>query len=448
MTQLPERPNVLVVIPHDLGVCLGCYGYPSVRTPRLDAFAGGGVRLAQHFAAAPECTPSRASMFTGLQTHQTGLMGLCHRGWEFDAEAVHLAQYLQRGGYATHLFGQQHETGGDPARLGYDHCHAQDDHMSAAVSGAVVSFLERQPARGAQPWFAHVGFIDPHRASRWPDDSSFDPDTIEVPPYLPDSPAVRDELARYYQAIEYMDNAVGCILDALRASPAYEQTLVIFTADHGSPFPRAKSTFYDPGIRTPLICQWPGRIEPGTVHTPLISNLDLCPTVLEACGQLVPQGLAGRSYWPLLCGRDYRQRDAVDGVLYYDATYDPMAYVRTERFKYIHSFVVTAADARGADPAVLARHDMGTWIRAGDTDVQRSAAWQAIPGPHDPVPVEELYDLQRDPLEQTNVATDPDYAAAVDQMRARLTTMLRETNSPLLNGHVSPDRSRTGNQPV
>ena len=121
-----DRPNVIIMIPHDLGVCLGCYGNAGVRTPHIDRLAHEGVTLTNHFAAAPECTPSRANMFTGLQTHQTGLMGLCHRGWEFDDDAVHLAQHLRNGGYETHLFGNQHETQGDPARLGYEHVHSQN----------------------------------------------------------------------------------------------------------------------------------------------------------------------------------------------------------------------------------------------------------------------------------------------------------------------------------
>jgi len=446
MGESSDRPNVIVIIPHDLGTCLGCYGNRRVRTPHLDRLASEGVRLANHFAAAPECTPSRASMFTGLQTHQTGLMGLCHRGWGFDADAVHLGQYLHRSGYETHLFGHQHETHGDPARLGYEHIHCRDDHMSATVSAQMAAFLEGGPETGSRPWFAHVGFLDPHRGSRWPQTSSFDPDDIDVPAHLPDNPVVRAELARYYQAIETMDAGVGRIVSALKASPLYDNMLVIFTADHGSPFPRSKSTFYDPGIRTPLICHWPGRIEGGGVYQQLISNLDLCPTVLEACGVPVPDGLAGRSYWPLLQGVDYRHRDAVYGVLYYDAVYDPMCYVRTDRLKYIRSFTATATDAEGADPTVLAKHDMGTWIRAGDTDVARSDAWKTIPGPYDPVPAEELYDLANDPAEQKNLVGEPAYGEALEQMRTKLASMLKQTNSPLLTGHVSPELSRTRNQ--
>ncbi len=185
-------------------------------------------------------------MFTGLYTHQTGLMGLCHRGWEFDDDAVELAQYLRDGDYRTHLFGHQHETGGDPHRLGYQSLHSQDNHHCDAVSRSLIGFLASREAHGDTPWFACAGFTNVHRTTPWPQETSFAADNIEVPPYLPDNAASRGEFARFHQCIENMDAAVGRILDALRTQPFADNTLVIFTTDHGIGMPRAKSTFYDP----------------------------------------------------------------------------------------------------------------------------------------------------------------------------------------------------------
>lgn len=268
-----------------------------------------------------------------------------------------------------------------------------------------------------------------------------------MPAYLPDNPATRTDLSRFHNSIEQMDTAVGRVLDALEKSPAAQDTIVIFTTDHGIPFPRAKSTFYDPGIRIPFIIRWPGRIEGGRAYGQLLSNLDLCPTLLEAAGLPIPEGLEGRSFWPLLTGRPFKERDEVCGALYYDSNYDPMHMVRTRRYKYIRSYAVTPEEARGADPATLARHKTGLWIRADDSDVQSSLTWKSIEpgGPFPMPPPEELYDLETDPLEQKNLAADPAQAAVLDDLRTRLRAMMERSRSPLLRGHVSPDLSRTRN---
>ena len=440
-----QRPNVLVFVPHDLGDHLGCYGHGTVESPALDRLAAEGLRFTSYFTAAPECTPSRAGMMTGLYTHQNGLMGLCHRGWEFAPDAQHLAQRLWQGGYDTHLFGFQHETGASPRRLGYNHMHAQQDYHAPAVCSEAAAFIRSDAARSEKPWFAHVGFSHVHRP--WGEDSSFDPEAIAVPPYLPDNPDVRKDLTRFHQNILEMDQAIGSVLDALRGSDLAERTVVIFTTDHGCPFPRAKSTYYDPGIRLPFILHCPERFEGGDVQDALLSNLDFTPTILELCDVQVPDGLEGRSFLPLLEGNPYEEREAVFGALYYDAFYDPIHCVRTRTHKYIRSFAVTPEGAEGADPEVLATHKTGIWIRADDSDVQSSLSWQSMKdGDHPIPPEEELYDLESDPLERNNLAGDPSSAEVLARMRKLMEEMMERTNSPLLAGHVSPDLSRTRNQ--
>lgn len=447
MTTSPStRPNVLLFIPHDTGDFVGCYGHPDLRTPHLDRLAEAGARFTSCFTTAPECTPSRAGLYTGLYTHQTGLMGLCHRGWEFDRGVKHLAQRLWDHGYQTCLFGMNHETGASPARLGYDHVFSQQTlHDTARVCADAAGWIERDAPRLEQPWFACVGIHDTHRP--WPPATDVAAADVHVPPYLPDDPAVRADLAEMYQAIENMDRGIGKVLEALTRSAAADRTIVIYTADHGIPFPRAKATYFDAGIRVPLIMHWPGRIDGGNTYNQLLSNLDFTPTLLELCGADAPEGLEGRSFAALLDGQPYKAREAVFGALYYDAFYDPMHCVRTRTHKYIRSFAVTEQDARGADPQVLARHETGTWIRADDSDVQRSPTWHVIrrEGPFPPPPAEELYDLEADPLEQDNKATDPACAAVLANLRGKLRDMMERTDSPLLRGHVPPDLSSTRN---
>ncbi len=441
------RPNILVFVPHDLGDFLGCYGHPDVASPNVDAMAEDGVRFDRYFTAAPECTPSRAGMFTGLYTHQNGLMGLCHRGWEFSPDTVHLAKRLRDGGYATHLFGLQHETNGPAERLGYQHHHSADDRHAPEVCNSLAKWLRGSDATKG-PWFAHAGFSHVHRP--FPETTRFDPASVQVPPYLPDTQAVRRDYARFYESIAELDAGVGEAVAALREAGLEQETIVIFTTDHGSPFPRAKSTYFDPGIRIPLIMRGPGLPDGGRRFSQLLSNLDFTPTVLDLAQLPVPAGLEGRSFAPLLSDEPYVEREAVYGALYYDAYYDPMHCVRSARYKYIRSFAVTPEDAAGASPDALAKHETGEWIRADDSDVQRSETWQVMKGEKHPVPPpEELYDLAEDPLEQTNLLAStltPETEAVAERMRALLRDMMERTASPLVSGHVSPTLSATRNK--
>jgi len=430
-----SRPNVLVLIPHDLGDHLHCYGHRTVRSPNLDRLASQGVRFSNYFTTAPECTPSRGSMMTGLYSHQNGLMGLANFGWELFPHVPHLAQRLRDHGYDTHLFGFQHETDGPPERLGYKFVHKPPNNNVDVVCRELLAFL-RDDAAKSSPWFACAGFKHVHRP--WKNTPSFDPNEVEVPPYLPDNPTIRDELAHFHQDIFEMDKAVGEVLAELHRSEIGENTLVVFTTDHGIGFPGAKATFYDPGIRIALIMHWPGKIEGGKVYNQLISNLDFTPTILECCGCDVPEGLEGRSFLPLLEGRPYDERDAVYGALFYDVSYDPMHYVRTRSHKYIRSFAVTPEEAKGADPEVLAVFAGGRWIRVDDEDVMSSPAWKSMKVDCSIPPPEELYDLRSDPLERANLVGKAEAEPVLSELRGKLREMMERTSSPVLLGHVPP----------
>jgi arylsulfatase A-like enzyme len=439
MSVVSERPNVLIFIPHDLGDHLGCYGHATVESPRLDRLGEEGVRFTSYFNTAPECTCSRGSMMTGLYAHQNGLMGLATWGWELNESAIHLARRMADGGYRTHLFGFQHETAGPPERLGYGHVHTGPERESLRAGNVcedVARFLGGEDARNGGPWLACAGFKDMHRP--WPEESTFDPDAVEVPPYLPDNETIRRDVARLHQNILDMDTAVGRALDALRDNGLDKNTLVLFTTDHGIGFPHAKATFYDPGIHIPLLARWPDGLPAGRTVEALLSNVDFTPTVLDLCGCPAPDGLAGRSFAPLLRGEPYEERDAVFGSVLYDVSYDPMHFVRTRTHKYIRSFAATPEEAAGADPEVLCTFRGGRWVRLDDADVMSRESWRIMDKSYPPPPPEELYGLEADPVEMDDIAGRPASAGILDDMRRRMRDFMERTDSPLLSGHVPP----------
>jgi arylsulfatase A-like enzyme len=257
-------------------------------------------------------------------------------------------------------------------------------------------------------------------------------------PYLPDLPVVKEELAAFHQSIAGMDAAVGRVLDALAESGQAEETLVLFTADHGAPFPRAKATLYDAGLKVPAVWSWPGRLPAGRTWEGLASNVDVVPTLLDLFGLARPADAPGRSWAPVLRGEDQPGREAVFGSVLYDVTYDPVHCVRTERHKYIRSYAVDPAEAAGIDPDVAPVFRGGRWVRVDDYDVLSSRTWAALEGSAPPPVVEELYDLEADPYEEHNLAPAPAAAATLAGMRRRLEAFRARTGSPLGRAHIPP----------
>ena len=412
------RPNVLMIVVHDLGTYLGCYGNASVCSARLDGLAAEGVRFTRNFAAAPFCSPSRASIVTGRWPHCHGLMGLVNLGWDLPEAAVTDARRFAAAGYETFLFGLQHEVK-DVARLGFEHAGPTGSRRCEAVAAAVVEHLRGRGA-GDRPFYARVGFVEVHRlGSSWdeylPDGP--DPAEVDVPPYLADTPGARRDLAGLGGAVRRMDAAVGTILDALAESGLADDTLVVFTTDHGPPLPRAKATLYDAGLNTALLMRWPTALPGGRVLNEMISNIDLLPTLLDAAGVDAPADVQGRSFLPLLRGGAFEGDDAVFAEKNTSPA-DVKRCIRTERWKYIRNL--------DEGPALLLPLDV-------ETGAVRRDMGDAHLAPRPPV---ELYDLAADPLEQNNLAGGPAAADIERDLSARLEEWMRRTGDPALAGPI------------
>ena len=441
-----QRPNVLIVITHDTGRHLGCYGR-DVETPNLDRLAAEGVMFTQAFCTAPQCSPSRASLLTGMMPHRHGLIGLTHRGFRLNPGVPLLPALLAETGYTTHLFGFQHEAP-DAKELGYQHVHrAEGGHSCLHVTPLVLDFLANAP----QPFFAIVGFSETHR--KFPE-SDTPVEDVKVPPFLPDASEVRKDVAELYESVRRVDNSVGEILDALQQHGLAENTLFIYTTDHGIAFPGAKATLFDPGIEIALLARGPcgagilpascpqdagatvaqassllcpqdagATFRGGKVLNALVSNADLAPTILEFCGLPIPTETNGTSLLPLVRGEVERVREHVFVEQTYHAAYDPMRGVRTERFKYIRNF----AERPWWLPPNVDNGYTKDWYRQHQPEVFQT-----------PRRSELLYDLAHDPLERQNVVDSADYAVTLAELRDILERWMQETNDPLLHGDVLP----------
>jgi N-sulfoglucosamine sulfohydrolase len=432
-----RRKNIILIIAHDLGQHIGPYGVETVQTPNLDRMARQGTLFENNFCVSPGCSPSRASIMTGRYPHSNGVMGLTHDDfqWRLNEDERHLAQVLFDNGYDTCLLGNWHENNRID-NVGYsttvvrnseglelsEDVDKNETHPNALDLAERADFYLEQAKDWRNPFFLYAGIFEPHRPFDFKD---CDPDTekgVWIPPFIPQETEVQraaaeQEFGGMQGCIKRMDEAIGILMQSLERTGLKDDTLVLFTSDHGMAMPRAKCSLYDPGIETPLML-WGGGVSENQRHAHLISNVDYFPTLMDWCGLPVPENMQGLSFFQTFGGGDYEPRDAVFSEKTYHRDYDPIRCIRTERYKLIVNFELnTAYDA--------------------PSDIQQGAIYRTSVEVYMGLrPRVELYDLKADPWEQENRAADPACAEVLEDLKKRLVAWMSDTADPLLDGPV------------
>jgi arylsulfatase A-like enzyme len=422
MEQRP--PNILYLHSHDTGRYVQPYGQP-VPTPNIQRLADQGVLFREAFCAVPTCSGSRACLLTGQYGHNSGMLGLAHRGWSLNDYRQHLVHPLRKAGYHSVLIGEQH-IAKRPDIIGFDRVEKiETTHVESVAPVARAVIAEPIP----EPFFLSVGFFETHRD--WLGPSSVRDALYSQPPAnLPDTPETRHDMASFKASARTLDQGVGSVLEALESQGLAENTLIIFTTDHGLAFPGAKATLYDRGLGVMLIMRGPGGFSGGKVNDALVSHLDVYPTVCELAGIERPGFLQGESLLPLVRGQTDAVRETLFAEMNWHAAYEPQRAVRDKRYKYIKRFgerskPVLANCDDSPSKTVLLEHG---WAERN-------------------VPFEQLYDLVFDPNEADNVAGEPAYANTLAQMRERLDGWMHETADPLLHGELKPPPGTEVNDP-
>jgi N-sulfoglucosamine sulfohydrolase len=443
------RPNIVLIVADDHGTdALGCYGNPVVKTPNMDRLATEGVRFANAFCTTPSCSPSRSVILTGKHNHANGMYGLEHTYHHFKSfdDVKSLPVYLSESGYRTARIGKYH--------VAPEQVYKFETVLSAGVANDMQA-LGRSPVEMAErcrsfindaddrPFFLYFCMDDPHRGlpfDTWPEPNPFgnrpegypgvnpviyDPEDVIVPPFLPDTPECRAELAQYYRSISRADQGVGKLLQILEQSGKYNNTVIVYISDNGIAFPGAKTTLYDAGIHLPCIVRTPWQEKGGEERQAMISWVDITPTILDFAGALPEEKVFhGRSFRPVLDGDvDGWDKIYASHTLHEVTMYYPMRAIRERGFKLIWNIAHKLDFPFAAD-----LWESSTWqsvIRREGTSYAGRSIEAFLHRPEF-----ELYNLVDDPLETRNLATDSKYSEKLAQLEEKLRQFQENTGDP------------------
>jgi N-sulfoglucosamine sulfohydrolase len=433
------RPDVVLIVTDDQGRdSLGCYGNPVIKTPHLDRLAADATRFEFAFASASSCSPNRSVLLTGRHHFANGQFGLAGKPHNFSsyADEQSLPAMLRAAGYRTARVGKYHVA--PESVFPFETVVPGDANNPVAMAENSRALIADTDPR---PFFLYFCTTAPHvgggraeelpfkperfynKADGYPGTPrvTYRPEDVIVPPYLPDIPETRAELAQYYEAVSRADAGVGRLVEILKAAGRYENTLLLFLSDNGHSLPMAKATLYDAGIHLPFIVRAPGQRTRGVVSRAMVGFTDVTPTILDFAGVApAPVNLHGRSFRATIEQADAVGWDEVfSGHTFHLPTwYFPSRAVRERRFKLIRNFAHPLEN-----PAARTYHP--TWqaaiARGLATYGQRPLAACLRQ------PEFELYDVQADPGEVRNLAAQPEHQRELVRLKEKLAAFQKRT---------------------
>lgn len=406
---IAERPNILWLVSEDNTTLLGCYGDSLAKTPTLDKLASEGILFENCFAQ-PVCAPSRFTLVTGTFAASSGPAHQMRASGKIPDLMTGFPALLRQSGYFT----SNHSKTDYNAPIRHDqNWDERGDHASPL--GA--------PAKG-KPFFRVFNYNTTHESCLFPekpqetDDPPTDPKLVKLPPYQPDTPAIRDDWARYYDQITLMDRQISAKLEELNHAGVKDNTIVFYYADNGGVLPRSKRFLHASGTHVPLIVYFPPKwrhlapAAPGSrVKTP-ISFVDFAPTVLSLAGVKIPEIMQGRPFAGLKIEANdfvFCTRDRMD------ERYDMTRSVVDSRWLYIRNFRPDLPFVQPLNYMFKARgyQSWASLAREGKLTAATAQFWGTKP-------TEELYDREADPHNVNNLAEDPAHSEVLSRMRAAL----------------------------
>ena len=459
--------NIVFVIADDLSPTLGCYGDMAAVTPNIDRLAADGTLFRYAFATTASCSASRSVILTGLHNHRNGHYGHLHSYHKFSSFpwVKTLPVLLAKAGYRTARVGKHHN--GPEDVYFFETKIKANSRSPVEMANNCEAFIE---ADDKKPFFLYYATSDPHRgggeANELPHKPNrfgnkpnkgthpgvkevfYDPAKVTVPPFLPDTPETRAELAQYYQSTSRVDQGLGRLMEILKKNGKWENTIIIFTSDHGMAFAGGKTTVYEGGLRVPFIVRNPYQKERGNTNNAMLSFVDIVPTLIDFAGgydaktgaakpelAMMPGGRGtkkgpykfhGRSFLPIVAEKNPKDWDRINAshTFHEIQMYYPMRVVRDRKYKLIwniaHPLPYPFASDLWAAPSWQAQ-----WKKGQSAPYGKKTVREYIHRPQF-----ELFDISADPNEAVNLATDAKYAKVLEEYKAKLKKFQQDTQDP------------------
>lgn len=471
--------NVIFFITDDESPTLGCYGDPVAVTPAIDGLAADGTVFTNAFATTASCSASRSVVMSGLHNHLNGQYGHQHAYHKFasfhNVASLALPRVMANAGYRTARCGKYHVA---PEKVYYFQQKIPGNGRNAVdMAENCRSFIT---ADSDEPFFLYFATSDPHRGGgkdqtsrrelkpdlfgNKPKNGSYpgveevfyDPAKVPIPSFLPDTPETREELAQYYQSCSRVDQGVARLVEILKEADLYDKTMIVFTSDHGMAFSGGKTTVYEGGLKVPFVVRNPYEQKRGVRSDALISHVDITPSLLDFAGGLdskvngpkdwIPpnefwkgtdamaenRGRAkyrsyhGRSWVPILGDADAEHHEAIvaSHTFHEIQMYYPMRVYRDGRYKLIwniaHQLPYPFASDLWAASSWQAQYQKSMDAPYGQKTVGEYIHRAKF----------ELFDIQKDPHETHNLASDPKFREVLVDYQQRLKQKQKELNDP------------------
>jgi arylsulfatase A-like enzyme len=425
------RPNFIIIIGDDIGRDdFGCYGHPSIHTPNVDQLAQDGLRFDAAFLTASSCSPSRNSILAGRYPHNTNAQ---HLHSPTPPGTITFPQRLKEEGYYTAAAGKWHL--GSCVRAHFDRVEDPYKMDPPDPSGEQMWIPVLQERPKGRPFFMWFASLDAHRGWSAQDiDNSHPAADVVIPPYLLDAPEYREDFVQYYNEITRLDQFVGRVRAELERQGVVDNTLILFMADNGRPFPRCKNTCYDSGLQTPFIVYYPPLtdLNRGSSSGSLVSSIDIAPTLMELAGIEKAPSFQGVSFVPVLKNPAARVREKVFGEKNWHDFQGHERMVRTEKYLYV----------RNAFPELPLTPAGDCWTRGMYQKLIKMREAGPLPDLYqwadETRSAELLIDVQNDPYQLKNLAADPEHADILKSMRDRMDQWVVETKDSVPENPV-PD---------
>lgn len=447
--QKTENPlNIVFILTDDQGAHLSALGTKGISTPNVDELANNGILFTNSFAVVPSCSPSRSSIMTGMYPHANGhwrntiTPRLNEPDSEFgrnsktvDKVGIHeylktLPELLEEHGYFTGITQKFHMS--PPWKFPY----TQRNPVGNNPAGFKKTIAQYIVNAGDRPFFIQANISPPHRNfdKHMDEFSEFlpNPNNIEVPEYLADTPEMRKDLAKYYGSVQLADACAGTIISVLKEKGLLVNTLIIYTGDQGEPYHRAKASPYYAGLHVPFVASGPG-IVTNKVSEALISHIDIMPTILDYANINIPETVQGHSLKSIFNGK----QEKVCNRKYVFGEHNSHGPIRAEhypsravfdgRFYYIKNLMHEKTYELPADLMVEKGWGNHSYQATLDANESHPVQYHLLKQLESGRPEEELYDMYNDLGQINNLVNNPEYKEKLQELREAINNWRIET---------------------